>query len=254
MGKQFEGKVALVTGAASGIGRAAALAFGIYGAKVVVSDVAVEGGAATVRLIKQSGGDALFVKCDVSSSEDVQALVHTAVQTYGHLDFAFNNAGIEGTQAPIQDSPEDMWRRVIGINLIGVFLCLKHEIPQMVKQGNGAIVNMSSILGSVGFANASAYVAAKHGVLGLTKTAALETAAQGIRVNAVCPGFIATPMLERGGMTEGSELRQMLVGLEPVKRLGKPEEVAETVIWLCSDAASFVNGTALFVDGGYIAQ
>lgn len=254
MGKQFEGKVALVTGAASGIGRATALAFGMYGAKVVVSDLDVEGGAATVRMIKQSDGDALFVKSDVSKSSDVQALVQTTAHTYGRLDMACNNAGIGGTQATIADYPEEDWRRVVDINLISVFLCLKYEIPEMLKQGAGAIVNMSSILGSVAFANSSAYVAAKHGIIGLTQTATLEYAAQGIRVNAICPGFIATPMLDHAGMTQGSDLYQMLVNLHPIKRLGKPEEVAEAAVWLCSDAASFVNGASLFVDGGYITQ
>ncbi len=179
MAKKFEGKVALVTGAGSGIGRACALAFALDGAKVVVSDVAVENGAATVRLIKSSDGDALFVKCDVSQSDQVEAMIKTTVQTYGRLDYACNNAGIEGTQALTADYPLDVWNRVIGINLNGVFLCMKYEIPQMLKQGAGAIVNMDSILGKVGFQSASAYVAAKHAVLGLTKTAAIEYAAQG---------------------------------------------------------------------------
>ncbi len=254
MAKKFEGKVALVTGAGSGIGRACALAFALDGAKVVVSDVAVENGAATVRLIKSSDGDALFVKCDVSQSDQVEAMIKTTVQTYGRLDYACNNAGIEGTQALTADYPLDVWNRVIGINLNGVFLCMKYEIPQMLKQGAGAIVNMDSILGKVGFQSASAYVAAKHAVLGLTKTAAIEYAAQGVRINAVCPGFIATPMLERGGMVEGTEMYQMVAGLHPIKRLGKPEEVAAAVIWLCSDEAAFVVGTGLLVDGGYVAQ
>lgn len=254
MGKQFDGKVALVTGASAGIGRACALAFGMYGAKVVVADVAVEGGAATVRMIKDSNGDALFVKCDVGKAADVEAMVNTTMKTYGRLDIACNNAGIEGTQALTADYPEEMWKRVIDINLTGVWLCLKFEIPQMLKQGDGRVVNMSSILGRVGFSNASAYVAAKHGVIGLTKTAAIEYSAQGIRVNAVCPGFISTPMLERGGMVEGTEMYNLVAGLHPIKRLGKPEEVAEAVVWLCSDAASFVSGASLFVDGGYVAQ
>ncbi len=254
MAKKFEGKVALVTGAGSGIGRACALAFALEGAKIVVSDVAVENGAATVRLIKSSSGDALFVKCDVSQPDQVENLIHTAVQTYGRLDYACNNAGIEGTQAFTADYPLDVWQRVIGVNLSGVFFCMKYEIQQMLKQGAGAIVNMDSILGRVGFSNASAYVASKHAVLGLTKTAAIEYASQGVRINAVCPGFIATPMLERGGMVEGTEMYNMISGLHPIRRLGKPEEVAAAVMWLCSDEASFVEGTALLVDGGYVAQ
>ncbi len=252
--KDFEGRVALVTGAGSGIGRACALAFALRGAKVIVADVVVENGAATVRLIKNSDGDALFVKCDVTSSAEVEAMVKTTVNTYGGLDFACNNAGIEGTQALTADYPEDMWMRVVAVNLTGVWLCMRHEIPAMLARGGGAIVNMSSILGRVGFPNASAYVAAKHGVVGLSKTAAIEYATQGIRVNTVSPGFIATPMLERGGMVEGSEMYKMLANLHPVKRLGKPEEVAEAVVWLCSDAASFVNGETMLIDGGYVAQ
>lgn len=181
-------------------------------------------------------------------------MVKTTVETYGRLDFACNNAGIEGTQALTADYPLDMWNRVLAVNLNGVFLCMKYEIPQMLKQGAGAIVNVDSILGKVGFQSASAYVAAKHAVLGLTKTAAIEYAAQGVRVNAVCPGFIATPMLERGGMVEGTEMYKMVSDLHPIKRLGKPEEVAAAVIWLCSDESSFVEGTGLLVDGGYVAQ
>ncbi len=254
MTKKFQGKVALVTGAGSGIGRACALAFALEGAKVVVSDLVAENGAATVRLIKASDGDALFVKCDVSQPDQVETMVKTAVQTYGRLDYACNNAGIEGTQALTADYPMEMWNRVLSVNLTGVWLCIKYEIPQMLKQGGGAIVNLDSILGRVGFQNAAAYVAAKHAVLGLTKTAAIEYAAQGVRINAVCPGFIATPMLERGGMVEGTEMYEMVSNLHPIKRLGKPEEVAAAVTWLCSEEAGFVVGASLLVDGGYVAQ
>ena len=254
MSNEFEGKVALVTGAASGIGRACAVAFAIRGASVVVSDLDVNGGAATVRLIKAANSDGVFVKCDVSNPAEVEAMVKTAVQTYGRLDFACNNAGIEGTQALTADYPIDAWNRVIAVNLTGAWYCMRYEIPEMLRQGEGAIVNMDSILGRVGFPNASAYVAAKHGLIGLTKTAAIEYAAQGLRINAVSPGFISTPMLERGGMVEGSDMYNMLTNLSPIKRLGKPEEVAEAVVWLCSEAAGFVNGTSLLVDGGYVAQ
>jgi len=254
MSRPFEGKVALVTGASSGIGRACALAFAREGAQVVIGDVSVDGGKETAHLITEAKGEAIFFKSDVSKRANVEALIQTAVRTYGRLDYACNNAGIEGTQALTADYPEEVWNRVLSTNLTGVWLCMKYEIPQMLKQGGGVIVNMSSILGTVGFANASAYVAAKHGLIGLTKTAAIEYATQGIRVNAVCPAFIYTPMLERGGMQEGSELYTAIASLHPVKRMGKPEEVAEAVTWLCSDAASFVTGHAMLVDGGYIAQ
>jgi NAD(P)-dependent dehydrogenase (short-subunit alcohol dehydrogenase family) len=173
---------------------------------------------------------------------------------YDRLDYACNNAGIGGATALTADYPEETWHRVLAINLTGAWLCMKYEIPQMLKQGGGSIVNMASILGTVGFATASAYVTAKHGLIGLTKTAAIEYATQGIRVNAVCPGFIYTPMLEQAGMAEGTELYTTIANLHPVKRMGKPEEVARVVTWLCSDAASFITGDAVLVDGGYVAQ
>ena len=250
----FGGKVALVTGGSSGIGRATALAFAREGAKVVVADVDIDRGAKTVGLIREKGGDAIFAKTDVTQKYDIEMLVKRTVDTYGRLDFAFNNAGIEGTQAPTADYLEEVWNRAIAVNLTGVWLCMKYEIPQMLKQGGGVIINCASILGTVGFANASAYVAAKHGVLGLTKTAAIEYATQGIRINAICPAFIETPMLERGGLTNDPQVYQMIAGLHPMKRLGTPEEIAGPVLWLCSDAASFVTGQALLVDGGYVAQ
>jgi len=253
---QFNTKVAVVTGAASGIGRATALAFAREGANVVVSDVATQGGEETVRLIKEAGGEATFVKCDVSQAEEVKALVTRAVDTYGRLDYDINIAGIEGTPAPTADYPEDVWSKVIGINLTGPYLCMKYAIPQMLTQGAGVIVNMASILGVVGFATAGAYAAAKHGLVGLTKVAALEYATQGIRVNAVCPGFIETPMVMERGLAAGShpEVYQQIAALHPMKRLGKPEEIAAGVVWLCSEAASFVTGQTLIVDGGYTAQ
>jgi NAD(P)-dependent dehydrogenase (short-subunit alcohol dehydrogenase family) len=249
----MHGKVALVTGAAAGIGRATALAFAQAGARVVVSDIQATGGEETVSLIKAADGDAIFVQTDVSRGADIAALVHTTLEHYGRLDYACNNAGIEGTPAVTAEYPDEVWDRVIAVNLTGVWQCMKHEIPAMLKHG-GAIVNMSSILGTVAFASAAAYTAAKHGVIGLTKTAALEYAAQGLRINAVCPAFIVTPMLERGGMLNDPAVRAAMENLHPIKRMGRPEEVAAAVVWLCSDEASFVTGHAMLVDGGYTAQ
>lgn len=250
----LQGKVAIVTGGASGIGRSTALALAHEGVRIVIADVVEQDGERIVQEIQRIGGDALFVKTDVSQSADVQALVNKTIETYGRLDYGINNAGIGGTSALTADYPESDWSRVIGVNLTGVWLCVKYEIPQILKQGGGVIVNVSSILGVVGFANASAYVASKHGIIGLTKVAAIEYAAQGLRVNAVCPAFIATPMLEQAGLTEDSEMYKAIVGLHPIKRLGTSREVAEMIVWLCSDAAAFVTGSAMLVDGGYIAQ
>jgi NAD(P)-dependent dehydrogenase (short-subunit alcohol dehydrogenase family) len=253
---RLDGKVALVTGAASGIGRASALAFAREGARVVVSDIVEKGGHEVVDAIKNAGGEASFTRADVSKASDVEAMVNHAVETYGRLDYAFNNAGIEGELAPTAGASEAMWRRVIDINLTGVWLCMKYEIPQMLKQGGGAIVNMSSILGLVGFANAAAYTAAKHGVVGVTKAAALEYADKGIRINAVCPGFIRTPMVMERGVQAGAdpEAQQGIASLHPMGRMGEPEEIAQAVIWLCSDEASFVTGYPLAIDGGYVVR
>lgn len=253
MAGRVAGKVALVTGGGSGIGRAAALAFAREGAKVVVSDVVIDGGEETVRLIKAAGGQAVFVKADVARPAEVDALIARVVDTYGRLDCAFNNAGIEGTMAQTADCSEENWDRTIAINLKGVWLCLKAEIPQMLKQGGGAIVNTASVAGLVGFAGLPAYVASKHGVVGLTKSAALEYAKQGIRVNAVCPGVIRTPMVERL-FRDNPAAGETIAAMEPVGRMGTPEEIAEAVVWLCSDAASFVTGLAMAVDGGLTAQ
>jgi NAD(P)-dependent dehydrogenase (short-subunit alcohol dehydrogenase family) len=254
MTNSFKGKVAVVTGAGSGIGRACAVAFATEGAQVIVADIAVTGGAETVRLIEAADGEAMFVACDVSKSADVQELMATTVKTYGRLDYACNNAGIGGPALTSGDYTEADWRKVIDVNLTGAWLCMKYELPLMLKQGGGAIVNMASILGKVGFATAPAYVAAKHGLIGLTQTAALEYATRNIRVNAVCPGFIYTPLLEQAGMQVGSEMHKAISDLHPMKRMGTSEEVAGAVIWLCSDAAAFVTGHALLVDGGYTAQ
>lgn len=251
---RLEGKVALVTGAGSGIGRASALAFAREGAKVVVADVDIEGGESTVRMITETDGEAILVKADVSKAQDVQALIDKAVETYGRLDCAFNNAGIVGDIGLTPECTEENWDRVVGINLKGVWLCMKYEIPQMLKQGKGAIVNASSIMGLVGSANgAPAYTASKHGVIGLTKAAALEYAQKNIRINAVCPGFVRTPMVDY--LTRGSaEAEAGIIAREPVGRLGSPEEIAEVVVWLCSDAASFVMGHSLAADGCYTVQ
>jgi NAD(P)-dependent dehydrogenase (short-subunit alcohol dehydrogenase family) len=250
---KMEGKVALVTGGSSGIGRATALVFAREGAKVVIADVAVERCYDTADEIRDGGGQVHCVEADVSMADQVKALIDEIVETYGRLDCAFNNAGIEGEQAPTADSTEENWDRVIDINLKGMWLGMKYEILQMLKQGGGAIVNMSSVAGLVGFPGIPAYVASKHGVLGLTKTAALEYATQGIRINAVCPGIIRTEMIERftGGDPQAEE---QLAASEPVGRMGTPEEVAEAVVWLCSDEASFVTGHPLVVDGGMVAQ
>ncbi len=251
---KLQGKVAVVTGGSSGIGRAAALGFAREGARVVIADVNIEGSAESVRMIEDAGGEAAFVPCDVSVASDVEAMVRKTVELYGSLDCAFNNAGIDGTSASIADYPLNIWDKVIGVNLTGVFLCMKYEIEQMLKQGGGAIVNNASILGVVGFANASAYAAAKHGVLGMTKVAALEYASKGIRVNSVCPAFVVTPMLEHAGITSNPEMKAMLEGMHPIKRMGRPEEIGDVAVWLCTDAASFVHGQGMLVDGGYVAQ
>lgn len=251
MENTFKNKVALVTGGSSGIGRATALAFARKGAKIVVADW-VEN-METMDMIENLGGEALFVKCDVSNSADVKALIEKIIATFGRLDFAYNNAGIEGTSAPTQDCSEENWDKTIGINLKGIWLCMKHEIPVMLKKGKGVIVNCSSVAGLVGFQGLPAYVASKHGVIGLTKTAALECAKHGIRVNVVCPGVIQTPMIDR--LTgKKKEAVEQFTGLEPIGRFGKPEEIANAVIWLCSDEASFVTGIEMPVDGGFVAQ
>ena len=249
----LNGKVALVTGASSGIGRATALAFAREGAKVVVADVVVEGGEETVRTIKEGGGEAIFVKCDVSKATEMEALINKVVETYGRLDYAHNNAGIDGEMAPTADCTEKNWDRVIGINLKGVWLGMKYEIPQMLKQGKGAIVNTASVAGLVGFPGMPAYVAAKWGVNGLTKTAALEYAKAGIRVNSVCPGVIHTAMVDHLREVNPEMLDAMIAG-EPIGRVGEPEEIADAVVWLCSDGASFVTGQNMAVDGGFVAQ
>lgn len=254
MAKTLEGKVALVTGGSTGIGRATALTFAREGATVAVADVAAREGEETVRLITDAGGSARFIEADVSAAQDVEAMVGMTVDSFGRLDIAFNNAGIEGDMGiSSHEYTEEAWDRVIAVNLKGAWLSMKHEIAAMLKTGGGAIVNTSSIWGLVGVQGAAAYVASKHGIAGLTKAAALEYAGQGIRINAVNPGPIRTPMVDRFiDNVPGAE--EQMIAKQPNGRLGLPEEVAEAVLWLCSDAASFVVGHTMVVDGGYVAQ
>jgi NAD(P)-dependent dehydrogenase (short-subunit alcohol dehydrogenase family) len=249
--KLLDDKVAIVTGGASGIGRAVALLFATEGARVVVADIDRKGGEDTVSLLRRVPAEAVFVRTDVSKSSDCRSLVDQAVKRFGGLHVACNNAGIGGPSAPTGEYPIEGWDRVVGVNLSGVFYCMRHEIPAMIECGGGAIVNMTSVLGLVGFRNSPAYVAAKHGLVGLTQNAALEYASQNIRVNSVAPAFIVTPLLAR---TQGSEAFKTLAEMHPVGRLGRPEEVAELVLWLCSGKSSFVTGSCYTIDGGYTAR
>jgi len=252
MATGLEGKVGLVTGGTSGIGRETAILFAKSGIKVVVAGRREKEGEETIELIRAAGGDGLFVKTDVSKASEVEALVRQTVAKFGRVDVAFNNAGIEGVWVPIARQSEADWDRTIAINLKGVWLCLKYEIRQMLMQGGGgAIVNMASVTGLVGSAGAGAYSASKHGVIGLTKTAALETAQSGIRVNAVSPGVIETPMGDR--LFSAPQVHKYVVGCHPIGRFGRPAEIAEAVVWMCSDSASFMTGQCLVLDGGFLA-
>jgi NAD(P)-dependent dehydrogenase (short-subunit alcohol dehydrogenase family) len=245
-------KVALITGGASGIGRATALAFAQEGAKVLISDIAEAKGQESVQLIRANAGEATFIKADVTKRDEVAALISTAITIYQQLDCAINNAGIQGVRQRTADYPEDEWQQVMDVNLNSVWYCMKFELDQMVKQGYGVIVNMASIAGLVGFPYHSAYAASKHAIVGLTKTAALEYIRKGIRINAVCPSFTDTPMVQRV-MQEQPDYAQRLIDRVPARRMATPEEIAAAVLYLCSDQAGFVTGHTLVVDGGITA-
>ncbi len=248
----MDGRVALVTGASSGIGRATAVAFARAGAKVVGIGLDPELGEETMRLVAAEGAEGFFVAADVTDAGQVERAVAETIDRFGRLDYAFNNAGITGPSGPSGDYAEDDWRRVIDVNLTGVWLSMKYELARMTERGNGVIVNCSSVLGHVGISGSSGYVASKHAVIGLTKSAALDYAEQGIRILAVCPGFIETPMIE-GALSASEESRARFLAVEPIGRFGDPDEVAKTVVWMCSDDASFMTGASLVVDGGWIA-
>ncbi|MGW8954780.1 glucose 1-dehydrogenase [Streptomyces sp. NPDC055709] len=251
--KLLEDKVVIITGAARGIGRSSAVHFARHGARLLLADLDSEPGEEVADLVRQEGGEAAFVRTNVSSAQDVEALVATAVRQYGRLDCAFNNAGIDGEAAPLSESSEENWDLVTSVDLKGVWLCLKYELREMVQHGGGSIVNTASAAGTVGLDyGLSAYVAAKHGVIGLTRAAALEYATQGIRVNAVCPGVVRTTMLEEA-IRAGLVTEEEATALQPMRRLGKPKEIARAAAWLCSDQASFVTGHAMAVDGGFVA-
>ncbi|MGD6752022.1 glucose 1-dehydrogenase [Streptomyces sp. BH105] len=247
--RRFANKVAFVTGAGSGIGRATATAFAAEGAHVVVADIDSAGNEETAQLAAEHGGRVLTIKCDVTSSSDIQTAVEQTVREFGRLDIAFNNAGIEQPPAPLVDITEEEWSRLLDIDLRSAFLCMKYEIPAMLANGGGSIVNTSSGAGVIGIRGQAAYVAAKHGLIGLTKSAALDYAAQGVRVNAICPGIIETPMMNRfsGGTPEG---RARVIDQEPIGRMGSPMEIASAVLWLSSDLGGFATGHAMVIDGG----
>ncbi|MBK9142098.1 MAG: SDR family oxidoreductase [Candidatus Melainabacteria bacterium] len=250
---KFQNKVVLVTGAASGIGKATALAFAREGARLVLADLEGEQGEATAARAREMGAEAFFVRTDISSGQEVERLVASALETYGRLDCAHNNAGIEGTRIPSADLDEKEFQKIIDINLKGTWLCMKHELKAMLANGGGSIVNTASIAGCVGLAGLSAYTASKHGIVGLTRAASLEYAKKNIRINAICPGPIKTPMVENV-VKAAPQLEAAILALEPVGRLGEPEEVASAVLFLSSEEASFMTGHAMVVDGGWTTQ
>jgi NAD(P)-dependent dehydrogenase (short-subunit alcohol dehydrogenase family) len=250
MAGTMTGKVVLVTGGSSGIGRATCVRFAQEGAVVVLAARRVAEGEQTAQLVRQAGGEALFVRTDVAQPADVQALVTTCLERYGRLDYACNNAGIEGTIVPLVEASEAQWDTIMGINLKGTWLCMKAEVPPMREQGGGAIVNVASVAGMIGFPGLGPYVATKHGMIGLSKTAAMEHAQDHIRVNVVCPGLIDTAMADRFTGGPQTDVEQFIMSLKPMRRRGTSAEVAETIVWLCSDAASYVTGHSMVVDGG----
>ncbi len=249
----MNGKVALITGGGGGIGRAASLAFAHKGVKVAVADLNQESGEETVKQVKDAGCEAEFFQVDVSDEDNVKAMIDSVIETFGGLHFGINNAGIEGAQHPLHEMPSDNWHRVVNINLSGVYYCMKYEIAHMLKNGGGAIVNTSSVAGLVGFASLAPYVASKHGVTGLTRNAAVEYSAQGIRVNSIHPGAIRTEMVARA-IKDNPGLGDQIGSMHPIGRMGEPEEIANAMVWLCSDEAGFVTGHTMTVDGGMVAQ
>lgn len=251
-----QNKVALITGGGSGIGRATSIAFAEQGIKVVIADMNEEKSEETLDIIKKNNGNAIFLKCDVSQKKQIQYMIHETIKTYNRLDIAVNNAGIEGAPFPIYEYPEDNWEKVINLNLNGVFLCLKYEIQEMLKNKSGSIVNVSSIYGLKGSKSACAYITSKHGLLGLTKSAAISVAEMGIRVNAICPGFVDTELLENTFKKKDNpeETKKRYLSLHAMNRFAQPDEIAKSIVWLCSDDASFITGATLPVDGGATAK
>lgn len=252
--KKLENKTVFITGGLSGIGKACAIAAAKEGANLAIADMKSESGDRAMEDIRKANSKAIFIECDVSVFVNVGAAVEKTVSVFGSLDVALNNAGIGGEPNKVGDMSEQAWLKVIGVNLNGVFNGMKHQLGQMAKQNSGVIINMSSILGKVGFATSAHYVAAKHGVIGLTQTAALEYGTSGIRINAICPGFIDTPLLTKGGISDHAEVKQMIIDLHPMKRFGKSEEIANGFIFLASDESSFITGSTMEIDGGYLAQ
>ena len=252
--KKLENKTVFITGGISGLGKACAIAAAKEGANVAIADLKSATNSLAMEDVIKYNPKAIFIECDVSVFAQVQETIQRVVGVFGTLDIALNNAGIGGESNRVGDMTEAGWLKVIGVNLNGVFNCMKHELTQMSKQKKGVIINMSSILGKVGFPNSSNYVAAKHGIIGLTQTAALEYAQEGIRINAICPGFIETPLLTNAGITENTDIQKHIINQHPMKRLGKSEEVANGFIFLASDESSFITGTTVDIDGGYLSQ